>query len=414
MINRRHKVLTVFEHQILRVGDSVGNIRFEQKHLNALEKFHGSGVPYFSLVHMGIKFCEYVGVLQVGDLTIEILPKTDKGKGGEVSRWRELLIGMLRSVGGFEVVAPTNSRLNVKRNSLLDLYFEMFISEVEILLHRGLAKRYRRTEGNLSMLKGGLHLSKHFRHNIIHKERFYTRHTVYDREHALNLILLKAVKLIHRINNNPILTSRIGGLLLNYPELPDIRVTEQTFEKITYDRKTESYRKGISIARLLLMNYHPDVLRGSNDVLAIMFDMNLLWEKFIYRSLHRYGGFEHIEQQSRKPFWKPEFGQRVVMKPDIVINRNHENCVVLDTKWKIIEGSNPSPEDLRQMYVYGHYFNASTITLVYPGSEFIYTKGSYFDGMGNTSEQECGVAVIPVNSNVKEWQREIARFINKF
>ncbi|HNU62307.1 MAG: hypothetical protein M0R67_00860 [Candidatus Cloacimonas sp.] len=43
----------------------------------------------------------------------------------------------------------------------------------------------------------------------------------------------------------------------------------------------------MDIARLLLCNYHPDLKSDRNNVLTLMFDMNLLWESFIYHSIRK-------------------------------------------------------------------------------------------------------------------------------
>ena len=307
--------------------------------------------------------------MQIGTTTIEVLPKADKQS--EDINWQSVLVGMLKAVGAFDIRAPSSSSLQIKRNAILDLYFELFIAEVEYLVHLGLVKRYQKREGNRTALKGSLHFPKHLQQNLTHQERFFVRYTTYDTPHLLNSILHKCLLLLKRINTNPILRSRIAALLLHYPEQPNIKVSEALFRKIQYNRKTESYRKAIEIAQLLLLNYHPDVSKGQNHVLAIMFDMNLLWEKFVYASLRKHKPASAIIlSQSKKSFWKPERGNISTLRPDIVINPNQEDCLVLDTKWKNLSGRNPSSEDLRQMYVYNQYFGAKKSALAYPGRRF--------------------------------------------
>ena len=128
----RHHI-TVFEHERIKLDQIINGCRFDESKLQALQKYYGDkGVPYFSLSHNGIQFNEHVGVIQVGNLLIEVLPKTDKleHSKSEEKKWRDMLIGMMRAVGSFDIRVTSSSHLKIKPNTVLDLYIEMFIDEV--------------------------------------------------------------------------------------------------------------------------------------------------------------------------------------------------------------------------------------------------------------------------------------------
>lgn len=403
----RHHI-TVFEHECIKLGQVINGCVFDEPKLIAFQKYYGDrGVPFFSLIHRGIQFNEHVGVIQVGDLLIEVLPKADNKR--ETADWRKMLIGMMRAVGSFDIRVSSSSHLKLKSNTILDLYIEMFVNEVEFLLHSGLLKKYRKNESNVTALKGNIIFSKHIQHNLTHQERFYVRHTTYDVEHTLHQILHVTIRFLRQINTNATLQSRIGALQLFFPEMPPLKVTEATFEKLVYNPKSEAYRKSIEIARLLLLQYHPDVSKGKNHVLALMFDMNKLWEQYVYVSLRKYADNYSITPQSRKNFWQPDIGYKTNIIPDIVINKDTDRCVVLDTKWKNLNGYNPSSSDLQQMFVYHHYFNAVKTALIYPGTGDA-IKGTYFgDDEKINKQMQCYVIPIDIQTgNVRAWQKKIA------
>lgn len=404
-VGSRH--ITVYEHERLRFDLTLEQDKFLYE---ALERFYGNGTPFFRLIHHGVQFTEYVGVLQVGRYTIEVLPKADRAghTEPEEKHWRGMLIDMMRAVRGFQIDASETSSLKIKPNSVLDLYFDLFVSEAEYLLHTGLVKQYRHKEGNTTALKGSLQFAQHIRQNLVHQERFYVRHTVYDEHHRLHAILYKTLRLIQLINSNSELHSRIGALLLYFPEMSDLRVTEATFEKIVFNRKTQRYQKALAIARLLLLNYHPDVQCGRNDVLALMFDMNRLWEQFLYVTLCGLSveGVT-VHAQPPKKFWQPDRGRHSRLEPDIWI-RHAAGNIVLDTKWKNLNGKNPSPEDLRQMYVYHDYFGAKMVALVYPGGSDVEIEGAFWSKDGEElTGKICSVLLIPVPTGTsnKKWIR---------
>lgn len=72
---------------------------------------------------------------------------------------------------------------NVSRQSihLLEIYFEWFLNEVQLLIHQGLIKQYYKETGNIKALKGKLKFAENINKNLIHKERFYTTHQVYEK-----------------------------------------------------------------------------------------------------------------------------------------------------------------------------------------------------------------------------------------
>ncbi|MFV0218647.1 McrC family protein [Empedobacter falsenii] len=408
MIVIKDNRITVFEHEKL-----LFNLKNEKEKqiYEALERYHGDYTPFFKLIRNGVQFSEYVGVIQIGKTTIEVLPKADKS--GE-EKWRNLLIGMIKTVWGFDVKSTGSSSLKLKSNSILELYFELFISEVEYLLHRGLIKRYRKNEGNQTSLKGALQFSKHISQNLVHKERFYVKYMQYSNEHTIHEILFKTIKLLAHLNSNPLLKGRIGALSLNFPEMKEIKVNESTFDKIVFDRKNQHYQTTLEIAKLLLLNYHPDVSKGRNDVLALMFDMNNLWEQFILVTLKRKLKTHNVTSQVTKSFWKPDYGYTSKMRPDIILKCKESHQVfVLDTKWKNLNGYNPSPEDLRQMYVYHRFYQAKKVALVYPSDQHSIQKGNYFSSENHLemSDKECSIMQIATASDIKVWQEEIVNRI---
>lgn len=358
--------IITYEHRRLVIGTKLGTITAGE--LRALTAFHArGGHKYYELIHRGIKFKSYVGVLRVGDLTIEVLPKLDDDQE-EADVWRNRLLDMLGVVPSVTAVHPTSSHLRTRPNSILEHYLLLFANELEVLLRGGLAKAYRQRTGNRTALRGKLELTRHLTENLVHKERFYVRDQVYNFDRPLNRILGQALRLALRLATSAPLRNRLSELLMRFPELPDQQpITEETFLRLRYDRRTEVYRPGIQIARLLLLNYHPDLQAGRQDVLALLFNMNRLWEGFLLQSLRRYLPAEY--RASGKiadgKYWEGEM--KATLVPDIVIYQDEKPVGILDAKWKRPKNKRPSPSDLQQLFTYAGHFEVERVALVYPG-----------------------------------------------
>lgn len=197
----QQKRLQVFEHDKLTIGQiDDNNVKFEESHYKALFKLNESHKDkYFRPLHNGICFKQYVGVIQVEGLTIEVLPKIDRSTGNK-NDWQDLLIDMLRIVKKMKVRHTENANVERQSRHLLDIYFEWYLSEVNALIHRGLIKQYYRETGNVKALKGKLEFAGHISKNLVHKERFYTTHQVYGTDHIIHQILAKALTIVSRFS----------------------------------------------------------------------------------------------------------------------------------------------------------------------------------------------------------------------
>lgn len=376
---------------------------FQQKHWEALcryleneNKKEDNRVEYFRILNKGIQFTNFVGVIQAGNLTIEILPKIDKGattaaneyikdledkEGTKKQQWHDVLLQMLKECRFLNVAHVDNANLNLRSNSILDIYLELFLTEAEKLIREGLLNKYKKREGNQTALKGQLLFQKQIAYNSTHQERFYVRYSEYNRNNIYNQILYKTLYLIPNLSNSYYLLDKVGRLKLDFPELSTCFVNAETFNRLRFDRKTERYKKAMLISKMLLLNYRPDITGGTENVIAILFDMNKLWEEFVYRRLKKEeNAFSiSVHRQLSEDFWKSENLYRAkTIRPDIVIKKGNET-IVIDTKWKILDDLIPSDADLKQMFVYNLYWHCDRSILLYPSYNPGRSDGTYGD-----------------------------------
>jgi 5-methylcytosine-specific restriction enzyme subunit McrC len=395
------RVIQVFEFEKLTLHKDWRGRYLESRELEKLYEFNdNNNNQYFTGIRDGIRFKNFVGVIQIGGLTIEILPKTDSNKGddNDFTAWHGALLNMLKICKHINVNSVSESNLKRKHHSLLDLYFEMYLNEVQNLLRIGLIKQYRRDASNVLALKGRLDFNKNIQQNLIHQERFYTEHQVYDYENLVNQILLKGLTILGDLTFSSQLKDRISRIRLNFPDIKEIQIQKHHFDKVKENRKTVSYERALQIAKMIILNYSPDIRSGRENMLTLLFDMNKLWEEYIYRILLRTKREDiAINFQNNQNFWEGR-----TIRPDLVITKKEGNSTetfIIDTKWKILDAINPKPsdDDLKQMYAYNLYWNAKRSMLLYPNSKAIDEKfGNFWKGRETPENNQCKVGFINV------------------
>lgn len=354
----KKKFIQVFEYQKLRYDDEG---IFCKHHFDAMVKFNELHQnKYFTIIHKGIRFGSYVGVIQIGGLTIEILPKADNNENGDKNLWQNVLLNMLKVCKHIQVESISETQLKKRYHSILDVYFDLYLNEIERLLKKGLIKKYRKNQSNQNALNGKLLFAQNIQQNLVHKERFYCEHQVYDKNHLLHQILYNGLLVLKTFVNDS-LKDKLNRLLFEFQDFENLTIQKKHFDKILIDRKNYDCQKAIDIAKIIILNYSPSLNYGNENLLTLLFDMNALWEEYIFRILQKHKTDEiEISFQNSDKFWK---NKRI--RPDIVLKTKIETFVI-DTKWKIIEANNPSDDDLKQMFVYNLHWKAEKTLLLYP------------------------------------------------
>lgn len=349
--------IQVFEHQTLRVDKQ----ELTQQQLEALTRFNEQhGQKYFSLVHKGVRFRQYVGVLQVGGLTIEILPKTDQHSPTS-HNWQKVLLDLLHACHFIKIDALTKAPLQLNTSPLLWLYIELFVQEIEQLFAKGLQKNYHKVAVNGHTWKGQINFAKQVQKNLTQPHKIYTHQQQYDYNHPIHQVLYLALKIVEQFWVNQSLKHKIRYLLKAFPTQKNIRPTEALFQQFYQLPQYQHYHTALDLAKIITLQYSPDTQFGDCPILAILFDMNQLFEHYI---------FQQLRQTLPKP-WKVQaqvsrrFWANRRLRPDIWLQYGEQNYI-LDTKWKILKQPTPSDEDLRQMYAYNHSFQATESLLIYP------------------------------------------------
>jgi len=382
-------VIRVFEYSYLSINEV-----FTEKHFEQIVKYNEMhGNKYLNIGNKRVYFKNYVGVIQVGSLTIEILPKADRAQGAEAkNKWHNALVYMLHICGYLNIDSISQADLQIQKLTLIDLFYKVFLAEVETIVHQGLIRKYRYNTDNRDFLKGRLIFGKHIAQNHLHKEKFFTSAQVYDHNNPFNQILLKALKILKRKSKNNCFYNEVCGLLHCFDNIANAHITDSTFESLQFNRNTAKYEKAVTLARLIIQNYSPDIKTGMHHVIGLLFDMNLLYEKVVYRLLKvleiKYQqNHLRLSSQYSKKFWNSRTIRPDILGEFISSTDQKKKCFIIDTKWKRPYDGNPADEDLKQMFAYNVHFGAYTSILLYPECEHQLPKAKAFANSVSISDE---------------------------
>lgn len=368
--SKKYIRFTVFQNQTIKINQTIGGNEFLLSHLKDLQEYYGDqGVPFYTLIHNGVRFQTFVGVFQIGSTIYEVLPYI-KNSEQPHDYWRKTFSYILSVVGHMEFKNQFSNSQNKQNTSIASQYFEIFLNELDIIVHRGLIKNYSKKEENLNVLKGKIIFSKQVRKNYFHKEKMYVRHSAYSQENLLNMILYKTLLTIDKYTLDPSVEVRLKNALSSFPTMPSLKVTEKVFQKIKYSRNSEIYKKAISISKLVLLHKKPGFLSGSTEVFSLMIDMNLLWKIYIYKILKNKYKIDSLESMYslNQNLFILESGQKIKIDHGMHFKERKRNTfITLGAIWDW-DMEKSFLNYVKELYLQASISKSPEVILVLPGN----------------------------------------------
>jgi len=312
----------------------------------------------------------YVGVIQTKDgTTIEILPKI---RNFDEQKSKEVLIKMLKTLRNSPFNHFNTANLKASKIPLLEIFIFMFLEELSKLIQKGIKSDYVQKEENLKFLKGKLKISEQMKQNSVHKERFFVEYEEFSSDRVENRLIKTTLEYLYKKSKSNKNQQRIREFLFVFDEIKISHNIKIDFEKIKLNRQMKDYEQVLLWCKTFLLENSFSPYKGNDIAFALLFDMNLLFESYVYDYLKKNSKFENIKNQDKKHHlaYEDEKG-RFALKPDIVID---DGEIIVDTKWKILSENKSnqgiSQSDMYQLYAYGKkYQNCENLYLIYPKDE---------------------------------------------
>lgn len=320
-----------------------------------------------------------VGVIAAEGCALEILPKIDiPGEEGAQATGgiRRRLVQMLAVALDVKIDAGQVTALAWQRETLLEILIRLFSEKLVDAVRQGMPRRYVDHDEDLPALRGRLDVTRQFTTLAVAPTRLACRYDVLSADVALNRIMKAAVTRLARIVCTADNQRRLRELAFAYAEIADVPVSALRWDQVTLDRTNARWRELLNLARLLLGERFQTTSAGGSNGFSLLFEMNLLFEEYVARSLSRAlagTDLRVVSQGGRLYCLQTDAGRGLFQtRPDILVKRGDKVVQIIDTKWKRIAARIDDPKqgvsqaDVYQMMAYGRLYGCGRLTLLFP------------------------------------------------
>lgn len=304
---------------------------------------------YFKLEWQTLKARQYCGILNFQNEDYYILPKIANHNDEQNLN---IFIYMLMYAYDVQLSNEQIASCANQKHNILEVFVQMFATGLLNELKKGIYKEYITEQDNLPVLKGKYLINENLKYNFT-KNKIYCEYDEFSPNNFLNQFFLFAVKYLQKFVKYKKLLKQCE-LIFDEVEYKTIDINNLN---VYFNRLNSRFKTSFEIAILLLKQLIP-LFSQDKKSFAFLFDMNVLFEKFIARIVEEQ--YDNVEV----PKSYISFGG-LNLKPDIIVKSKN---LIIDCKYKILaENELAKRDDRYQVYVYANNFeNIKTTMLLYP------------------------------------------------
>ncbi len=377
MVMGRGQRILIREHETIIVSDGfhVNERSLSRQQAYAIDRYQKRiGIDYFKLGLDSLKATQWVGSLGVGSTCVDVVPKIDRPNDPDgLCGSMENLLHMIATAGLVPVHPAHIAALAHSDNPLIVAFMDLYVRELFREWTRGPIRRYVREEENRPYLRGKLLFQEQIRHNLVHKERFFTAADEFESDNRFSRRLKSALRICERQVFSNDVSRRATQLVALFDDVADEPVELMNGEHLPLDRNLKRFEPLLNLATLIIGATSGERDTGGREVYSLMFDMNVVFERFIAEELKAAVDDPNITiepQLASKHLLRRNGRGEFRLCPDIGVFRERTISELIDTKWKELDSSQPhggvSQSDIYQMYAYGREYDVGRVTLLYP------------------------------------------------
>lgn len=372
-----------FKNEYRCLPESVFRDLLEFIHTYAGDEDHADTLEFLKIGYRRnvgdiISVNNYVGLIQMRNgYQIQVLPKIDLGDSDDSGNQltKKVFLRMLRSMKDFPCKIFNDANLKMDKMNLYEIFINMYLQEVRTLVKHGLKSAYVVREDNLNFFKGKLVVNEQIKRNAAHGERFYVRYDEYLVDRPENRLVKATMLKLQSVSSSAENQKEIRQLLTAFEMVTASLNYEKDFSRVVLNRNTKDYDMLMQWSRVFLLNKSFTTFSGGTKARALLFPMEKVFESYVAQQLGMVladlDWEVSIQDKQYSLFDSP---RRFTLMPDIVITREDESKIILDTKWKRLvdkpqSNYGISQTDMYQMYAYAKKYGTSEIWLLYPVNE---------------------------------------------